>query len=372
MADVEVQERSWDRCIDRLYDAVGHEHRLAAALGDFRPFFAAQGVTFLTLVDQQNPQSTHTASIGVSEQSMVEYHAHFHAYDEWVLAARRRSDFGLGAIYPGSKLVPRNELRQTYFWKHFLSRYGVTDSLSAIVDATAVGEPTAFLTMHRHEGQPPFSSSQARLMAHLAPHLRQVLRLHRRLAPALALGSTIGELVQRLELPVLFLAADGRVVDRNPAAERALTDEQGWLQMNLDRLWSCVEGHWSPVQQVLGELPRSGSIGLDLSTADQRCATLDLRLVHGAATDRAADHEVLAVCTLNVGPRDRLQALRKLYGLTAAEARVALRIAEGHSLAAIAAESELAIATVRTQVAAVRQKLGVSRQAQIVARVLAL
>ncbi len=64
----------WNDCIDRLYDAVGREHTLASALGAFMPFFDARGVTFLTIPDVRHPTTSHTGSVGVSEQSLLEYH----------------------------------------------------------------------------------------------------------------------------------------------------------------------------------------------------------------------------------------------------------------------------------------------------------
>lgn len=122
----------------------------------------------------------------------------------------------------------------------------------------------------------------------------------------------------------------------------------------------------------LGELGRAGSVSFDLATEDHRCATLEARLVHGAPTDQTVDHPVLAVCTLTRGSRDRLQSLRAPHGLTKAEARVAVQIAEGQGPMEIAASTGQSITTVRTHLASVRRKLGVRRQAQVAARELGL
>lgn len=368
--EVEQPDSAWHRCVDRLYDAVGHEKQLAEALGAFRPFFDAGSLAFLTVPDQNNPRTSHLVSVGVADHLMVEYHAHFHHYDEWLLAARRRADFRLGVIYRGTQLVPLAQLRKSYFWNQFLVRNGVTDTLSAIVEASPSGVPTAFLSLFRHQGKPAYGRAHTRLMATLSPHLRQVLRLHRRLAPALALGSTLRELVERIDLPMLFVAADGRVADRNPAAAAVLDQQPLWLQSRANSLWLRTTEGWAPVRSALDRLAGTGSLALDLVSEDRRCATLELRLVHGAATDQQVEHPVYAVGTLTRGPRDRERALRALYGLTAAEARVAVRIAEGQTPSQIVALTGLSITTVRTHLAAARQKLEVSRQAQIAALVL--
>jgi DNA-binding CsgD family transcriptional regulator len=61
--------------------------------------------------------------------------------------------------------------------------------------------------------------------------------------------------------------------------------------------------------------------------------------------------------------RDEIMAL---YGLTLAEAEVALAIGEGKSTQALAAERHVKLSTVRWQLLAVLEKLGVRRQADVV------
>ncbi len=207
-------------------------------------------------------------------------------------------------------------------------------------------------------------------LARLVPHLRQVLRLHRRLAPALALGATLLELVQGLNQAVLFLAGDGRVVERNPAARARLAEPEGWLRVRQGRLQAATLQGWTDLEPLLATLPERASLCLDLVCGDRRCARLDVRKIQGAVTDTLATHAAQAVCTLTPGARDRMQALRQVHGLTPAEARTALRITQGSSAADIVAEQGLSMPTVRTHIAAALAKLGLSRQAQLAAFVL--
>ncbi|HEX3430483.1 MAG TPA: helix-turn-helix transcriptional regulator [Rhizomicrobium sp.] len=60
------------------------------------------------------------------------------------------------------------------------------------------------------------------------------------------------------------------------------------------------------------------------------------------------------------------EEITALYGLTTAEAEVALAIAEGKSTRALAAERHVKLSTVRWQLRAILQKLGVRRQADVV------
>lgn len=367
-----IDPEKWQFCIDQLYDAVGREQQLAQALGAFRPFVDARGVAFITIPDVRHPATSHTGSVGVDEIGLVEYHTHFNVHDEWVLAANWRSDYGLGATYRGSELVPRAQLRRSYFWNGFLVRHGINDILTSLVEAPHREGPASFITFHRHSGQRPFSAADCDVLRALSPHLRQVLRLHRRLSPALALGATLRELLQRLDHPVLFLDAEARLTDCNPAATSALAGPAGWLRSVGGRLQVAVAGTWQGIAPQLQLLRTAGHLQLALLNSQGRDATLDLRLVQGAAQDTVAIHPALAVCTLTLNAADPAQALRTRHGLTAAEARVAVQIAQGRTASEIAAAGGVAMSTVRTHIAAALSKLGLARQAQLVAHVMAL
>jgi DNA-binding CsgD family transcriptional regulator len=65
-------------------------------------------------------------------------------------------------------------------------------------------------------------------------------------------------------------------------------------------------------------------------------------------------------------------ALEALYGLSRAEANVALRIADGHGLKAVAANLGVALSTARNQLAAAMAKLDVHRQSELVSRLAGL
>jgi DNA-binding CsgD family transcriptional regulator len=79
-----------------------------------------------------------------------------------------------------------------------------------------------------------------------------------------------------------------------------------------------------------------------------------------------------ASCILVFTPVTRLKApepdiIQALFDLTPAEARVAAGIAGGQTLTEIALDAGVSIHTVKTQLKAVFEKAGVSRQAELVA-----
>lgn len=366
------QTSQWRAAIDELYESVGREQRLAQALGAFRPLFDAMAVSFFTAPDVHRPATSRTGTVGFSDQFLLEYHTHFNAHDEWAQAAMRRGNFGVGAVYRGSELVPWSELEKSYFGQRFVTRWGVSDLVAVIVEHGHADGVTSWLSFFRQRGQRPFALGHARAMAALAPHMRQVLRLHRRLAPRLAVGSTLREVAQRLDTPLALVGRDGGIVECNPAARAELSRPDGWWRQREGQLLVAENGLWRRLADCLPAAQDGGSLTLDLIGADKRAATLDVFSIQGAAADAIASHAAVAICTLRAGARDRMQALRSAFGLSAAEARIAEQLARGRSVADIAAAANLSLSTVRAQLAAVRGKMGVTRQSQIVAAVLAM
>jgi len=76
---------------------------------------------------------------------------------------------------------------------------------------------------------------------------------------------------------------------------------------------------------------------------------------------------VLVLTPVSVQRVPSAALLRSLFDLTAAEARVARGLALGSSLDEIAVAGDVAITTVRSQLAKVLEKTGCARQAEVVA-----
>lgn len=180
--------------------------------------------------------------------------------------------------------------------------------------------------------------------------------------------------MHRIDIPVLFVAQTGHVVERNAAAAAALNANPGWLRLQAGVLGLSTLQGWVAVDDAIAALRArpQGQVTVDLVSAGRRSASLNLMTVHGAISDQIAQYPAIAMATLRPGPRDVAGTLRALHGLTRAEARVALQLVEGKSAADIAGGAALSIPTVRTHIAAAFGKLGLQRQTQLVARVLAL
>ena len=113
-------EGDWNENVDRLYESVGNEGRLAEALGRFRPLVGAKASTFMIAGGSRANDSVHIAACDVPAGSLVEYHSHYFQHDEWVKGAFAKGAWKVDAAYTGSDLCQRSVLKASYFWRDFL------------------------------------------------------------------------------------------------------------------------------------------------------------------------------------------------------------------------------------------------------------
>jgi DNA-binding CsgD family transcriptional regulator len=94
---------------------------------------------------------------------------------------------------------------------------------------------------------------------------------------------------------------------------------------------------------------------------------LVLRAVPIAVGRQSGPHTVVILLDLEATPEPQAEALQKLFELTPAEARLALRISRGRSPEQIAKEGGVAVSTIRKQLASVFTKTHTSRQSELAA-----
>jgi len=92
-----------------------------------------------------------------------------------------------------------------------------------------------------------------------------------------------------------------------------------------------------------------------------------MRAVPIAETESSGPHKVVILIDLGVTPRPTPSALQKIFGLTSAEARLAVELASGKTPDEIADDTHVSVGTVRKQLASVFAKTDTHRQAELVA-----
>lgn len=224
----------------------------------------------------------------------------------------------------------------------------------------------ANISIHHFKGRQPFSGQKAETIALLMPHLVQCMQLWMTNSQLRSSSQLSFQALDALQYGLVALSADGRVVFANTQAEGLLGRMKGEMALG----WLRKEGSLWPLLQRCLLQSRPGSLLAKHSSGDVFC----LALPAGQARTNIALplwHQGEAACLLilsthlqrRVAPAGQLA---EIYGLTAAESRLAHTLASGGSLESHAESFCISINTVRTQLRHLLEKTGEARQQDLV------
>jgi len=204
----------------------------------------------------------------------------------------------------------------------------------------------------------------------------EALRIQDHLRQATPTTGIAGPILDQFTQPVMLIDEERRIVFRNAAAAQ------------------CLAGAGPLVEQigVLTTPSRADNYALvlelkslELSSMDRQArptralvrlrgegdlpVLLFLQAIRPARTMYAFGHRALALVIVYDPSLTRGYdplIVREAFGMTPAEARVAIGLAQGHSAAGLADSYRVSVHTLRSQVQSVMQKLGTGRQADVV------
>jgi DNA-binding CsgD family transcriptional regulator len=340
-------------------------------MAGLRPHLDAGTVVLTTMLLTSQGPSRHIAAIGVPAECVVEYEKHFHAHDVWLRAAQAQGRLVAGAVTRTDDLVSRDMLRRSHFWRAFLSRYDTAQGLTAVLETTDESGALSLIRFHRGEHQARFGHADVAKVSRWLPHLRNAVKLHRRLAPQLAIGKTLEQLFNEARSPLVFLDPMGRLARHNPAwatwstshAEHVRVDARGQITLRDRSAWHSVT---KTVRSMVHDRVNGVSVSMHVGNGYQ----LTLRRVERDPPSAAqpTDDEIIGI--VETAEERRPELLRQRFELTPAQSRVALALASGKSPAETAEALGIALATVRTHIAALYGKTGSTRLPGLVAKLL--
>ncbi|WP_052452193.1 helix-turn-helix transcriptional regulator [Noviherbaspirillum autotrophicum] len=263
---------------------------------------------------------------------------------------------------------------QTRFFREWLEPQGVAYAAGAIV--LREGAWCTQIILQRAPAQPAFSRAEVDMLDLLMPHMQRALQMRERFAE-LQLGQDfLAGGLDLLAMPTIFFDEHSRAAHLNKRA-KALLAENSLLRLDDGHLVaSNVEasrklnyeiasaiqasrGGAAPLNEVV-LLPRPERLPLMLMVAPLR---LDAGQAHGAA--------LLFVFDPDDAPSLTADRVRKLFGLSEAEAGLAVALCAGCTLEDIARERKVSPNTVKSQLKSVFAKTGTNRQTELVSMLLA-
>lgn len=231
------------------------------------------------------------------------------------------------------------------------------------------GRMATTLNIGRAPGRGRFEGGDLQIAESYLPHLVRAHRMGRSFA---GIGPDLAATIHAAAEPMIVADDKGRVRLANAAAERLLRLDRG-LGVHGGRLAAGSPDSSRTLDRLIGEATRGdgarqgGAMRLPPTAIGQALALRVLPLGVGALP--ALGRPGLAAIAIT-DPDAELQApqdaLKEIFGLTAAEARLASAVFDGLSLSEAADRFGVSINTVRFQLARVFDKTGVTRQAELV------
>jgi DNA-binding CsgD family transcriptional regulator len=257
------------------------------------------------------------------------------------------------------------EIKRHAYYQEFLAPHDLRWFAGIKV---ASGDDLWCLSLQRTIGQGPFSGAEKSALGQLSNSLSSSAALARALSSATAAGTL--DAFEISGSAVVLVNRRGEVFRTNTSAERLL---KGDVRIIKRRLVAKDRRATVELDRALHDLLwRPPGAGLSAMVSLPRGGRLPL-LAHPVKLSRLASN-AFADCQAAVilidperRPRPSESSIRAAFLLTAAEARLAVRLGAGDSLETAAEQLGIVKETGRNQLKSIFAKTGVHRQAELVA-----
>lgn len=267
-------------------------------------------------------------------------------------------------VYALSELIQPHDPHHARFRREILMPNGV-DALR-IVRLTEPGGVSAWLDVIRAGAD--FTPADGALLSRIAPHFRRSLRAYAEIERQKVGARMAAEVMARLNFGWIRLDAKGTVLEESAEAAKLLRHGAGLRRTRSDRLIAAdpqIDRKLSAALRAVVEgrsaQPRALNISQD--------PWVDLLLVPATPDPASPAPEAAAVVYIQGDNRslaDRHEQLAELFGLLPSEARFALALSRGLSIAEAAESLGITIETARNYSKKVYAKMGARGQADLI------
>ncbi len=288
---------------------------------------------------------------------------HWHSRDLWVQLSVQA---GLSKVVISEELLPASAFEETGFYQDWNRHIGVYHMIGSVFSVDE--RHSGVLGVHRDRGRAGYQEDDRETVAVLLPHLQRALRLRAEMARARDGSQATLEVLDRLAVAAVVVDGQSRIRYASRRAEAMFRDTSevngsgGRLGLSDPELDSRLH------RQIrhAAALAAGGLAAADQGLAVPRERNLPITLL--VAPMRRGQAEPVVIVLLRDPEHLDLSTdlLRALYGLTPAEAAVAVAVVEGLRPDAVAVRFGIGVGTVRSHLKAILAKTGAQRQSQLV------
>ena len=219
-----------------------------------------------------------------------------------------------------------------------------------------------------------FTSAESALLSKVAPHLRRALRSHIALEREKNRFTIASEVVERLNFSWIALNAQGCVVETSPEATRVLQHGRGLTTARNGRLLAvdtAADRRLTAAIRLLVGATEGSTRTQAINVSQDPWMELLLTRAHREGQLLSGGPAVIAYLQGDSrSDADRHEQIAQLFGLLPSEARLALALSRGLSIAEAAQALGLTIETARNYSKKIYAKTGTRGQSDLVRLIL--
>jgi len=382
--DPERIDPGYDQLVALIYEGALEEQPWQSALPALREALDSQVVSLVLRPPSADDQGVILNCVR-PDQPLGESTSGLADPDDWQVSAYREQFFALDPFVnlPTDKVIaledilPDRELMASDYYIHYLKPIDLFRILG--VDTAEPEGMLARLRFSRRASEARFGQQERRILELLTPHLRRAIQIYAKLNRTTSERDVYAGAVNQLSVGTFILDEQGRVLNTNTLA-RSLLDQSDGLALRGGRLHIDGRDINRELQEALATIikaQQSGATSVVRALRVPRSAGradlgLVIRPVPTSAWSEGQSSPSAAVFFSDPDLHDPAsqQILGELFGLTPAEANLAILLSRGLSLAQVSEAQSISQHTARAQLKSIFAKAGVSRQAELVRLVL--
>jgi DNA-binding CsgD family transcriptional regulator/PAS domain-containing protein len=351
--------------IGEIYDSVLHpeswNETLARITGTLCPL--SWEAAFILWESNNPPSARFVAATGLAAGVQEIYTAVYAGNHPW---SRKLMRYGNGSVVDSNDIMTREEFLETEFFRNFLAPWGIDRMIAVLLDKR--GSERLGLMLPG-----PGDRDVGRLkrgLRVLAPHMQRAMRISDRIATLDLAAGAARAAAEAAPFAIFSLDDQLNILAANSRAARY--ERAGFIRITQDRF---AFTHPASQKQLLDLVKRDAPAGVAfqaLSDTGSECPVLVARVTRQSAQQLGGVRlGVSLIVTLGSAPGEtpvvEIDRVAQWFGLTPAEARLAVALAAGDTLQDYAALRAVSVNAVRFLLKGIFRKTGATTQAQLVA-----
>jgi DNA-binding CsgD family transcriptional regulator len=362
------------RLIGQVYEAATDPEALTTFADEMSRAFACD-MALLYVVQGPLAKSTDvllSATPNFDDEAHSSYTGYYRQHDIW----SRRMLSRPNTVQHGLEMIDRSTLYKTVHYNEYCAKIGLGHALAGTF---SVQSDIGVVNLSRIPRAREFDDEEKQLLQILMPHVQRAVQIQQRLSAAEQRSALTFEMLERLDLGILILMADARILFANAVAARLLRKGADLTVSN-----GCVRPRYPAQGPQFEKTVRNAaftSVGQGTSAGGfvvierPEGPPLSLMVSPYVAPPGSPGHTYGASLVLFTDPEARTDvpehAIAKMFGLSPAQSRLVSALVAGETMADYADSIGISLNTAKTQMKQIFLKTGVNRQSDLVRTVAA-